>query len=155
MPSKHRVLRDTREQQGWNFVPSSRCLGTVEATLTSGDYTLEGYEHLLTIERKATTAEWAKNVCKERFVRELERLEAYRWPFLICQFTYQDLLNFPKGSGIPPHLWRRLRLRPDFLIKKLDEWMLVYRTKFILAGEHAQRMAAGIFKRAVELCPTP
>lgn len=152
---KHQVLRDTREQRGWEFPASANCLGTREETLKTGDYTLAGYEKLLVIERKASTAEWAKNVLEARFERELQRLDGFRWPFIICEFTYEDLKLFPERSGIPKSRWRSLRLSPNFLIKKLDEWQLKYRAKIILAGPLGRERAGGIFKRVIELCPQP
>jgi hypothetical protein len=33
------VIRDTREQDGWEFTPSQNCAGTMDATLKTGDYT--------------------------------------------------------------------------------------------------------------------
>ncbi len=36
------VVRDTREQRGWEFPTKGRCLGTVVETMKEGDYTLQG-----------------------------------------------------------------------------------------------------------------
>ena len=90
MKSKVHVIRDTREQKtgnGWWFPESSLCAGTVVQTLKSGDYTLEGFEETFVIERKSGTAEIAQNINEGRFVRELERLEEFRFPFLLVIMT--------------------------------------------------------------------
>jgi hypothetical protein len=152
-PHRYTVVVDTREQQPLTFNATDRCAGTVVRTLKTGDYTLEGYEDLLCIERKGCTAEFAANILEDRFERELERMEAYRFPILLCQFTADDVLRFPYGSGVPRQRWGSLRVKAPFLLKRLTEIGLRYRTKVFLAGARARDLASSIFKRVVELCP--
>lgn len=54
MVDKFSIIRDTREKEGWNFDFYSSC--AIESRgLKTGDYTLEGLEEILCIERKANT----------------------------------------------------------------------------------------------------
>jgi hypothetical protein len=147
---RYTVLRDTREQQGWTFAESQYCEGTVDATLATGDYTLLGYEKFLTIERKGSSGEFARNVVEKRFERELERMEACPHSFMVLEFTMDDLIGFPKNSGIPVHLWPKLRMSSFFLIKRFMEFQFQYKTRIILAGKHGKDIASSIFKRTVE-----
>lgn len=147
---KYRVIRDTREQRGWHFDESSSCLGTVVGTLRTGDYTIEGYEKTFVIERKGSTGEVAQNILQSRFERELERLEGFALPFLICEFTLDDVMRFPHNSGIPRPRWPKIRITPHFLLKRLVEFQVKYKTKFIFAGLHGKEYASSLFKRITE-----
>ena len=141
------VIRDTREQTGWFFPKNEKCLGTITQGLKTGDYSIIGRENEFVIERKASTSEFATNVVEPRFVRELERLEQFKQAFIICEFTYSDILCFPIGSGIPKSKWDQLRITPKFMEAMLHDWELKYKMKFILAGPLAQTYALQLFKR--------
>jgi len=49
---KVKVLVDTREQCPWKFTENSWCSGSEITTLKTGDYTLEGFEDKLCVEKK-------------------------------------------------------------------------------------------------------
>jgi ERCC4-type nuclease len=146
----YEILRDTREQHGWDFALNQYCIGVKDATLLTGDYTITGYENILCIERKGSTSEFAKNVFEKRFTAELERMEKFKYPFIICEFTMDDIMNFPKGSSIPIKLWSKLKMTNFLLLKKYLEIEVIYRTKIILAGTHGKNIASSIFKRVSE-----
>lgn len=151
---KYWVIRDTREQErgdGWWWEESDQCAGTKVDTLPTADYTLEGLpDNYFVIERKAGTAELAQNINQGRFERELERLEAFKYPFLIAECTWDDVYAFPERSGIPQSKWHELRVSNYYLAKRLLEFQFTYRTKIILAGLHARRVASCAFKRVIE-----
>lgn len=152
--TKYNVIRDTREQErgdGWWFPESERCAGTIVQTLKTGDYTLEGFEESFVIERKSGIAEIAGNITEARFERELERMEAFAFPFVIAACTWDDVYRFPVGSGIPTYQWPKLRVTNHFIVRRLCEYMMRYKTKIILAGSHAQLVAGSLFKRLIEL----
>ncbi len=148
---KYSVLIDEREQKPWFFPQSSLCDGQKFTTLKTGDYTLQGYEDILSIEKKASTGEFATNINEARFFRELERLDKFAHPFLILEFDYEDMISFPKNSGIPQKVWPKLRVTPNYMIKKLTEIDLNFRTKIIFAGHGGgQERAEIIFKYMVQ-----
>ena len=143
------VVRDTREGQGqgWFFSESSSCEGTLRYKLDTGDYSIVGLENVFTIERKGTTGEFAHNIVEARFDRELERLKEFKYAFVILEFTYQDILDFPKNSGIPEKKWKYLKIRPKFILKRLLEFRLKYPTiHFLLTGDEGKRVATQIIK---------
>lgn len=145
-----KVCRDTRERLPWDFPadPDTGCQGTVTTTLKTGDYTLEGLENQLVIERKRNTSELSQNLFQERFEKELERLEAFDLPLVICEFTGDDVEIFPANSGIPPARWKYLRVTPALIWKKLAYFQTRYKTRFLLAGKGAQSLALALFKQA-------
>ena len=121
---KHIILKDTREKQGWDFESSEKCEAQIDIGLKTGDYTLEGLETSLCIERKASTGELAMNLGKKRktFEAEIERMSHFRWAYIICEFSIDDLMMFPERSGIPQSKWRFIRMNGKFMWKKLREY---------------------------------
>lgn len=150
MGQKYKVIQDTREQTPWHFAASVCCFGTEVGTLSTGDYTLEGYEEIFVIERKGNISEWAKNIIDPRFVRELERLKDFVHSFVILEFDMADLMNYPYSSNIPKYLWKSVKVRPDLILKKTLEFQCKYPTQIIFAGKHGKKVASSIFKRMVE-----
>ena len=150
METKYVVIRDTREQNGWDFTTGSSCDGTVVEGLKTGDYSIKGYEYLLSIERKGCIAELATNLVEDRFERELERMEAFKYAFMIFEFNMEDLIAYPKGSSVPPWKRKSVKLNPFFLLKRLLEIEIKYKVKIIFAGKHGKTIASSIFKRVIE-----
>lgn len=152
---RHLVIKDTNEKEGkgWNFSnTSSWCAGQVREHMDTGDYTFADYQKLFTIERKADTSEISMNIHEERFVRELERMNEIEYPFVVCEFSYQDVLDFPKNSGIPQWRWPKLKTTNNAILKYIMEFQMKYRAKWILAGAgNGQRVAACIMKRMAEI----
>lgn len=143
------VLRDTREKPnfGWVWDESEWCEGTEITTLPTGDYTLQGFEKDFIIERKASTGEIAGCIYTKRFHNELERMQEYKWPFLLCEFSYDQLMKFPQDSGIPPKRWKRLRITSSFLLACITQIEMKYKTKVILVEkQHSKKIAESLFK---------
>lgn len=155
MPKRFTVIRDTNEKEGhgWFFnQTSSWCENTKEVKLDTGDYTFEGYEKMFTIERKATTSEISLNLFEDRFERELERMEDIEYPFVVCEFSYQDMLDFPQNSTIPKHRWEYLKVNNNSLLRALIEFQAKYKAKWILAGkDNGRRISSCIMKRMAEM----
>lgn len=145
----YRIVCDSRERSGWSFAADLKksCLGSVTRALKTGDYAVEGHEMALVVERKATTAELARNLGEKRFYDELERLDAVGHPHLVCEFTLADLLAFPKGSGVPPYLWRRLRATGPSLLARLHALQLKYRTRVTFAGKDGKAFTHSLFRQ--------
>lgn len=144
------VIRDTREQNGWVFEESERCAGTIVDTLQTGDYTLKGFEELLRIERKGSIAEFASNVTQARFERELERLEDFPLAFLILEFDMADIALFPASAKLPPKALKNIKITAQFIMKRLMEFQVKYKTKVLLTGGRGKEVASSLFKRVIE-----
>lgn len=150
--SPYKVLRDTREKEnhGWVFPVGSHCVGTHEKTLKTGDYTLEGFEDTFVIERKGSVAEFSTNLTQPRFEKELERLDQFKFAFIVLEFELKDIVKFPVNSGIPEFRWATLRVTPQFLMKRLHEVQLAHRAQLVFAGMWGREYASSLFKRVVE-----
>lgn len=89
------VLIDTREQRPFLFNPE-QLGGTAVAvefvTLASGDYSLNGYERSVAIERKSA-ADLFGTVTqgRDRFVRELARLADFRYAAVVVEAEWSEV----------------------------------------------------------------
>lgn len=138
--NKFLILFDNREKKMWNFDLYDCCLGQKGVTLTTGDYTIDGLEDILTIERKRTTAEIAINLGSKhvQFRKELERMTHFRFSYIICEFTEEDILKFPIGSGIPKRMWKKLRVSGKFLLSRLYEWSEMYEVELHMCNDRVE-----------------
>jgi hypothetical protein len=161
----YRVLRDSNEPagHGWAFPPSATCAGTETRNLYTGDYSLDGYydPKLFVIERKHSVAELVQNVTnKEKwddFKDELRRLEEFRWPFCVCEFPFSLFKTYPKGSTVPERMWPFIKVKPQFLLMRMEEIFLHFKTRFLFCDTPAlaHEVASGLFKRVLERAPDP
>jgi len=152
---KHIVLRDTREKTGWDFKSSNKCEAIVDWGLRTGDYTVKGLEKYLVIERKSSTGELSINLGKKRqaFEAEIERMQKFRWKYIICEFSIDDLMNFPQGSGIPKKQLQFVRMNGKFMWKKLCEYQEEHGVQVVFCEnkEHAEERAMIIFDEVTEI----
>jgi ERCC4-type nuclease len=88
------VLVDTREQAPLplrenhpNWIEEER-----PVALKTGDYSVEGMEKLLALERKSMSDVIASTmVDRARFIRGCARLAKYRWKAILIEATYEDM----------------------------------------------------------------
>lgn len=155
MSKKHIILKDTREKNGWDFKSFDRCIAVADWGLRTGDYTVKGLEKHLVIERKASTSELAINLGKKRsaFENEIKRMSSFRWKYIIFEFSIDDLMNFPKNSGIPKKQMQYVRMNGKFMWKKLREYEEEYGVQLIFSydKENAEERAMIIFDEVTEI----
>lgn len=153
MVDKFFVIRDTREKVGvWNFPEDDRCLGTKTQTLKTGDYSMEGYEDILCIERKKTVSEFAGNVFQARFKKELIRMEEFKYRFIIFEFAFEDMMKYPVGCYIPSYKQNFLKVTPQYMLRFVAEMQVVYGIHVVFGNTKmgAEKMAYSIMKRVQE-----
>ena len=139
------IIVDTREQQPWSFdhyIKANR-------KLDAGDYSIEGLENILAIERKKSVNEIANNIVESRFKDAIIRLSQHKYAFLLLEFDIEDILNYPIGSNLPKRLWDKVKISPAFLMKHVIDWQLVYNIKVIFCGSSsdAERTAEYILNK--------
>ena len=93
------VIKDTREQRGWVFEKDDRdrCSGMIVDGLKTGDYTLQGFEHDVCVERKMSVEEVANNLGKKKkaFDAEMKRMNEFSFKYIILEFPITDLIDYP------------------------------------------------------------
>ncbi len=116
------ILCDTREQLPLTL-PNSR-----RATLATGDYSVEGYEQLIAVERKTLEDLYGCfGQSRERFVRELDRLAAYRYPAIVIEASLAQVVAGARHSQV----------HPNSAIGSLVAWSTRYRIPCWLCGNRA------------------
>jgi len=139
------IIVDTREQQPWSFDHYAKA----NIKLDAGDYSIQGLQHLLGIERKKSVNEIANNITEPRFKDAISRLAQLKYSFLLLEFDIEDILNYPIGSSLPRKLWDKVKISPAFLMKHVLDWQLVYNINVIFCGNNssAERTAEMILKK--------
>lgn len=132
---KPTILIDNQEKRGWTFAIYD--CKTKVVNLNTGDYTVEGYEEYLCVERKGSTGELAINLGKLRatFERELQRMESFTHKYIICEFPESNFYCFPVKSGIPPSSWKKVKINGKYLLKTLHELADKYNIELIFCAD--------------------
>jgi len=142
------IIIDTREQIPWEFGYHN----TAKMKLDTGDYSIQGYEDTIAIERKKSVSELATNLSESRFKDVLERLSKIKHPYMVFEFDIDEVYRFPVGSDIPKRLWDKLRISGNYIVKRLIEIQLEYNIQIIFCGDasNAERYTVSLMKRIYE-----
>ena len=87
------VLVDTREKHPFDFSRFPNWIAeSKKRALKSGDYSVEGMESLLILERKTLT-DLITTVIQERvrFFAQCKKMSKYRWKALLIEASYEDV----------------------------------------------------------------
>jgi hypothetical protein len=139
------IVIDTREQKPWNF--SNHV--TANHKLDTGDYSVEGLENILAIERKRNVAEFANNITEKRFRDVIDRLSKMPHSFILFEFDFDKVMSFPIGSDIPKKIWDKIRISPSFIIKNIIDLQIEHNINIIFCGNsfNAEVIALAIMKK--------
>jgi len=87
------VLIDTREKYPFNFSRFKNWIdGEKSCVLKAGDYSIEGMEALLILERKTLTDIITTLIQQRmRFFKQCEKMTKYRWRALLIEASYEDI----------------------------------------------------------------
>jgi hypothetical protein len=142
------IIVDTREQIPWEFGFHN----TAKKKLDTGDYSIEGFENILAIERKKSVSEIATNLSESRFKDVLERLSKIKHPYMVFEFSLEEVYSFPVGSDIPKKLWDKLKISGNYIVKRLIEIQLEYNIQIVFCddADNAEKFSSSIMKRIYE-----
>ncbi len=101
-PDRITVVVDTREQEPYHFDPDS--VTTTRRALPAGDYSLEGWEDQVAVERK-TLEDLVATVIRshKRFRKEVERLAEFEAACVVVEANLSDILTRGYRSGAHPN----------------------------------------------------
>jgi ERCC4-type nuclease len=96
------VVTDSREKEPYSF--DCKKVATICKALPAGDYSLEGLEERVAVERK-TLADFVATVIRgrKRFYRELQKLSAFDSACVVVECNFRDLVDGRYRSGAHPH----------------------------------------------------
>jgi ERCC4-type nuclease len=95
------IIVDTREQEPYTFDPER--VTTVRRALRSGDYSLDGLDSRVAVERKSLD-DFVSTVIRDRdrFRRELDRLHQMEAACVVVEGNVSDVLRGRYTSGAHP-----------------------------------------------------
>ncbi len=96
------VVVDTREQEPYSFDPER--FEVVRHALPAGDYSLQGMERLVAVERKSLD-DFVQTVIRsrERFRKELLALQTCASACVVIEAGFQDVISGRYSSGAHPN----------------------------------------------------
>jgi len=152
--NKPTLIVDTREKTPWNFEGDDSFEEVVYEKLDGGDYSIQGLEDFITIERKASVDELFVNFTKDkkRIRAEFDRLKDHKLKFIIVEETCEGILNPDKYYVNKRRINKQSPMMPVAVVSgALTELMITDNVQVIFAGEKAQSMAKHILLKTYEL----
>ena len=127
------VVIDSREQRPYQF-PNSLVKG-----LPTGDYSIEGLEDRVTVERKEKSDCYSSlGARRRRFKKELERMAGFDYAAIVIECSLADFLTPPPFS----------RLSPKAAINTLISWSVQHGVHIWFAGD--RNLARGVTYKILE-----
>jgi hypothetical protein len=79
-------------------------------------------------------------------------LSKIKHPYLIFEFSLDEVYTFPVGSDIPKKLWDKLRISGNYITKRLIEIQLEYGIQVVFCDDatNAERFSVSLMKRIYE-----
>lgn len=123
-----RITTDNREQCAFTFEHERYDVEVVQGTLTVGDYSLQGLEDKISVERKSLSdLVQCLGRERERFERELQRGAALDAFAVVVEASWVDLAGGNYRSQLNPHA----------ACQSVLAFAGRYRTPFLFAGNRA------------------
>lgn len=129
----NRIISDTREQKAYRFP------GATRTALETGDYSIEGLENKVAVERKTRNDLLSCiGTERDRFTRELERLSKFDLAVIMIECNFRDMLNLPNWS----------ELHKSQVFGSILSWIPKYGVVFFFAG--SRKMGERATKKILE-----
>jgi DNA-directed RNA polymerase beta subunit len=147
------IVRDTREKKPWDFSKDDKFEGQIDATLKTGDYSIEGYEDVIVVERKKSPNELIANFTtdKERIYKEIERLKSFKFAAIVIECNLAELLNPDNYVIASKGRWKNKMAVPAIVIKSLLDIMVKHGIMVIFAGRKGQGITSGLLREAYKV----
>lgn len=151
---KFTIIRDTREKpnHGWWFDEDDMCAGTIARKVDVGDYSIDGLEKIISIERKESVTELANNVVQDRFKKQLAKMSNFKYPFLLLEFHWDEIAGYPWNTDLPMKVKQKIRLYPSAIYGTLLSAQMKYGIHVIPCGDQvsAEKTAYKILRKVYE-----
>ena len=157
-----RIIVDTREQHPYRFdchvvghgkKQRSLYVRTIRGGLATGDYSIEGMGHLVSVERKSLADAYGTfGHGRDRWIRELERLERLRVAVVVVEADWASVRAFRRPASS-----RGRRFTPEAFEASVTAWQQRYQgvhwefcSTRLLAEERTLRHLTRFWRDAVE-----
>jgi hypothetical protein len=145
------LVIDTREQQAWTIDGRNWPSPVEVRKLDTGDYSMAGFESVVTVERKASVLEFAGWVYQDRCEDELRRMLAIPLSFVFLDFKFTDIVDYPRVPSVPFGVRKRVRITGRQLLKRLHELELAHpHVRWFCTEGRGRDKTLSLFKRVFE-----
>jgi len=118
------VIVDTREQNPYTFEDISPPPDIVTGGLKTGDYSIEGYESRIAVERKSLVDLYGSvGNGRKRFEKEMERMFDLEFAAVVCEADWFTVLRNPPS---------RSKMNPKSVYATILAWMQRYRVHWLM-----------------------
>lgn len=116
------IVRDTREKKPYNF----RRTDCTDEALTTGDYTVEGFEDTFAIERKSLP-DFLKSITweRDRFKREIKRGDELLAFTVVIEAPLSDITNWNYDREV----------HPNSVLGTVENWSAYHNVEFHWGGD--------------------
>jgi len=113
-----KIIIDSREQAAYTFANIKPKPTIIYKGLSTGDYSLDGYENKITIERKTLADLFGSTgQGRDRFEREFERLSSFDYAALVIEAGLGDIFKRPPVYS---------KMNPKAVFRTLLVWSIRY-----------------------------
>ncbi len=151
---KPKLLIDTREKTPFNFDGDSDFSAIEYCKIDAGDYTIDGLQGVVAVERKASADELLNNFLenKQRIYAEFARMDGYKLKVIVIEQDLETIMtpnsyyiNRAHKNKASPYM------PPAVVLSNLIDLMLQHGVQIIFAGSKAANITKKILLRAHEL----
>lgn len=126
------IVIDTREQKPYNFYG----VEVVHSALKTGDYSVEGFEHRIAVERKSLN-DLANTLGRgrARFKREIDRAQEFDRFVVVIEADRHQVEAYRDEKSCPSYY---SQIHPNAVLGTVDKWPGKYPVlDFVWAGDRA------------------
>ncbi len=140
LPKKPVLIVDTRERTPLDFDGDDDFAEVIHRKLDSGDYSLDGAEHIVTIERKAGVDELFNNFSsadgRRRIMAEIDRMPPVR--FFVIEQTWEEAFDIRRYHVAKRMTQNKKYMPRSVVLKHMWDLMLDHDVHVIFAGNRAK-----------------
>lgn len=147
------IIVDTREKKPFNFawaVKHNQIAGLISDKVDAGDYTIKEFPNLIAVERKQNVVELYNNLVGkekyERFIREMERLQNYKYRFIVVEDHWESLWDPNKFIFAK----RNMKWAGYMVMSHLFNLMADYNVHVLFAGDKAEQLTLKLLVKHYE-----
>lgn len=128
------IIQDSQEKIPFDF--SFYNVEVEVKKIPTADYTVQGFEDIVLVERKASVDEIAANFTfkKDAWWREMKRMSEAKFKYVICEFPFQDVLDYPKSSKAS----HKIKMNGIVISQSINKCIANYGVEFIFCDTKQQ-----------------
>jgi len=139
--SNFTIIIDTRERSPYTFETIDPMPNTMVSGLKTGDYSVDGFQDRITVERKSLTDLYGSiGTGRDRFEREMARMYSMDFAAVVVEADWTTIIKNPPS---------RSKLKPVSVFATILAWMQRYNVHWLTCPnrEFAERATHRILDR--------